>query len=220
MQEGQKNNSANLGTAAIIAAIFIPLAQILAPVISDTYNINYQTKENKEIEISKRKVEIMRLLFENYFGKSPEQQSATISSLTVIFPEELVKIQPLLVTRAENNNIRKQVTQALATTTQIEQSGVNIAVQNEKLGFLALLNGNLTEARTNFRMSYKAFPTYHNVDEIYNKLLTQNLVDDYNQSTPEQKKVIQKDILEKINSLYSWGVPTDIKKQIDIKLKL
>jgi hypothetical protein len=119
----------------------------------------------------------------------------------------------LLEDLKQKNNLPK-VQQKLASTVQTG----DIASQNERLGFLALLNGNLTEARAKFKIAYDAFPTYHNVDEIYHVLLTEDRVKQYNQANEIEKKAIEKQIFQAIVTNYSWGAPPDLLSQIKAKL--
>lgn len=94
-----------------------------------------------------------------------------------------------------------------------------IAVHRERLGFLALLEGNITEARVLFGEAYAVFPTYHNVDEIYRKLLTKDLVDKYDTAKENQKRAIQADIFKQLLEKYAWGMPPDIKSKVEEKVK-
>jgi hypothetical protein len=91
---------------------------------------------------------------------------------------------------------------------------VNQAEKNERLGFEALLRGDWTEAREKFGAAYQAFAEYHNVDEIYNTVLSQKQVEKYNAATPEQQKIIYQEVLAKIWRNYSWGIPSDLRAMI------
>lgn len=91
---------------------------------------------------------------------------------------------------------------------------VSQAEKNERLGFEALLRGDWTEARKKFGAAYQAFAEYHNVDEIYNTVLSQKQVEKYNAATPEQQKIIYKEVLARIWRNYSWGIPPDLKATI------
>lgn len=81
------------------------------------------------------------------------------------------------------------------------------ATQYEVLGFQALLDQNLGQAKDYFNKSYKAYPTYHNVDEISNKLLKKKT------SVSDWGKEIYCPIVEQ----YSWKMPEDQKKQMTTK---
>lgn len=95
---------------------------------------------------------------------------------------------------------------------------VSQAEKNERLGFEALIRGDWTEAREKFGAAYQAFAEYHNVDEIYNTVLSQKQVEKYNAATPEQQKIIYKEVLAKIWRNYSWGIPPDLKATTKDKL--
>jgi hypothetical protein len=94
---------------------------------------------------------------------------------------------------------------------------VSQAEKNEKLGFEALLQGDWTEAREKFGVAYQAFAEYHNVDEIYNTVLSQKQVEKYNAATPEQQKIIYREVLARIWRNYSWGIPPDLRAMIKDK---
>lgn len=80
----------------------------------------------------------------------------------------------------------------------------------ERAGFDAILKGDLEQARSLFESAYQAYPTYHNVDEIYNRVLTQNLIKTYNSASPSEKQSIQYEVMQKIVTSYSWGMPKDL----------
>jgi hypothetical protein len=94
---------------------------------------------------------------------------------------------------------------------------VNQAEKNERLGFEALLQGDWTEARKKFGAAYQVFAEYHNVDEIYNTVLSQKQVEKYNAATPEQQKIIYQEVLARIWRNYSWGIPSDLTVMIKDK---
>jgi|GEM_PF-5101692 len=92
------------------------------------------------------------------------------------------------------------------------------AAKNERAGFQAILDGDLTKARSYFGYAYEGDPTYHNVDEIYNQLLSVEKVKDYNSKSQSQKQVILKQVFREIVNKYSWGAPDDILAQMKARL--
>ena len=110
------------------------------------------------------------------------------------------------------NQAKMAVKTAGESVTRVSQ-----AEKNEKMGFEALLRGDWTEAREKFGAAYQAFAEYHNVDEIYNTVLSQKQVEKYNAATPEQQKIIYKEVLAKIWKNYSWGIPPDLRATIKDK---
>ena len=99
------------------------------------------------------------------------------------------------------------VTQSLETT-----------AKNERAGFQAILDGDLAKARSYFGYAYKRDPTYQNVDEIYNQLLSVEKVKDYNSKGQSQKQVILKQFFREIVNKYSWGAPDNILSQMKARL--
>lgn len=81
------------------------------------------------------------------------------------------------------------------------------ATQYEVLGFQALLDQKLGQAQDYFNKSYKAYPTYHQVDEISRNLLKKKT------SVSDWEKEIYCPIVDQ----YSWGMPEDQKKQMITK---
>ena len=92
---------------------------------------------------------------------------------------------------------------------------VNTAREKEEQGFKALLRGNVNQARVYFYDAYYYFPTYHNVDEIF-KLLS-NEIEAYNQADQEQRSQQLSTIFGQILTRYSWGMPSNLQKQMRVK---
>lgn len=84
----------------------------------------------------------------------------------------------------------------------------------ETQGFESLSSGQLAQARIYFKMAYAAFPTYHNVDEIYHLVLTEGTVDKYPRSSASKKKILRNSI-DTILSKYSWGLSDAMRKKLD-----
>lgn len=103
--------SNKLGVAAIIASIAIPLTNIFAPIIGNWYNMRCQTEINKEIEFYKRKVDLTRILFDNYFNKKPDEQILVINYLMQMFPYEFIdqNINRILISKAANSTIQNNI---------------------------------------------------------------------------------------------------------------
>ena len=103
--------SNKLGIAAIIASIAIPLTNIFAPIIGNWYNMKCQIEINKEIEFYKRKVDLTRILFDNYLNKKPDQQIIVINYLMQMFPKEFIdqNINRILISKAANIKIHDNI---------------------------------------------------------------------------------------------------------------
>jgi hypothetical protein len=96
-----------------------------------------------------------------------------------------------------------------------EKKNLEIARNNEKKGFDALLTGNLSEAKKNFGLAYNAFPTYHNVAEI-NKLLAEE-VKNYERGSEAERNQQLSRIFGQILTNYSWGMPPDIRQKMIVQ---
>jgi hypothetical protein len=90
---------------------------------------------------------------------------------------------------------------------------------DEARGFRAILDGDLEKARTLFGTAYRLFPTYHNVDEIYNEVLTSEVIQAYKTAQPDGKKSIQRDVMQQILDSYSWGMPDDLHNEMKNRLE-
>jgi hypothetical protein len=88
------------------------------------------------------------------------------------------------------------------------------AIDTEAAAFNAIFEGKLEEARILFGKAYAAYPTLHNVDEIFRKVLTQDRVDNYSSADTAKKAEIQKQIAEEILKTYSWGLTDDTKAKL------
>lgn len=106
------------GIAAIIASIAIPLTQIIAPLVGNWYNMKCQIEVNREIEFNKRKIEINKILFENYFGKDNKQQLQTIRIIAANFPDEMRGMHKILIEYASDKIIIEKEMQLVTDITK------------------------------------------------------------------------------------------------------
>ena len=90
----------------------------------------------------------------------------------------------------------------------------------ENQGFKAILSGDLEKARKLFESAYKAYPTYHNVDEIYRKVLADKTINDYQSADPGKKKEIQLEVMQQVLKSYSWGMPANLYDEMRNKVRL
>ena len=95
---------------------------------------------------------------------------------------------------------------------------VKIAQTKENEGFQSLLEGNLTKARDDFKAASNVYPKYHNVEEIHN-LVNSNL-QEFTIGDPLQKGKILTRIFNQIVDKYSWGMPDEVRKQMQIRPKI
>lgn len=156
-----------------------------------------------DIERNRGRVEFTHVFISDYIQGDEETQSIVLEVLRELFPTETLEYENILKKYAKTDTVREKVD-------QLEDS-----IENERLGFISILEGNLGEAREYFRNACEASPAYHNVDEIYNKILTEDIVDEYNQASQIDKENIKKSIIEEILQKYYWGMEDEIKKQYE-----
>lgn len=84
------------------------------------------------------------------------------------------------------------------------------ARENESEGFKDLLADRFDDAIRCFEAAYKAYPDYHNVDEI-RRLLRRNLNNLQDPSTRDRTK---KEVYGQILGKYKWGMPEFAKKEM------
>jgi hypothetical protein len=76
-----------------------------------------------------------------------------------------------------------------------------------------------------FKNAYKDSPTYHSVDEISHLLLTDKIIQEYQdpQTPDSRKQEIINNIYKQIVDKYSWGAPCDqlneMKKSLGMEMK-
>ncbi|HEX8069738.1 MAG TPA: hypothetical protein VF546_07300 [Pyrinomonadaceae bacterium] len=219
-------SSGLLGKAAIIAAILVPLAQVSAPIALDFYKARAEARiradevsSNERIEESKRRVEVTKLFFEQFVGQPAEQQKKLLVTISILYPEQYARLAKAFANESADEAVRQNVNTAQTAAVSVQQMDNGRppdadVITNEREGFKALLGGDLTQARNRFGAAYTQFPTYHNVDEIYNGVLTRALVDEFNRADAGRKAELQKNALTRIYDQYRWGIPPDILPQI------
>lgn len=139
----------------------------------------------------------------------PKRQLAVIAVEIALKPEDAKKV--LRIIAAQDTN------PAVVATAETSLENIQIAIDagsNERAGFQAILNGNLAAARQYFEAAYKASPTLHNVDEIYNRLLAPNQIQTYEGANDAQKSEILRGLYRQILDQYSWGMPEDLKQEM------
>ena len=193
----------NFGIAAIVASILIPLCQIFAPLGVNIYQ-----------EGQKQKLEFVKLYVE-YEKATDERQIEIYSKLRLFFPkywkEYQIEFVPFAKTPEVLNAIKK--TEFQGDVVQVTNSRTS-----EMEGFKYLEQGDLSKAKISFKRAFESFPKLHNVSEIYNLLDKENLTS-YDKETLEKKLRIQRPILRKILDSYSWGMPQEVKKALELKIK-
>jgi hypothetical protein len=210
------------------------LLTVFVPAFSSTEQRNVEkqiAKANQQLESLNRlsaertqnlsrQVEITRLLFDHYFGKPAGEQTAVVSYLRFQFPRDLSrKSLQAILNQSAKHGVRTKITRSVAVVERVRVSNRNTAVAQERIGFLSLVEGDLPNAKRAFGAAYRAFPTYHNVDEISHRVLTGKLVMTYSQAPPALQQRILKFVLSEILSTYSWGIPRDLLPRMQATLK-
>jgi hypothetical protein len=177
---------------------------------------------SQKLETLNRQVEVTRLLFEHFFGKPANEQRAVVNYLTFQFPHDLRKqsLQQILFVEAKPGVVR-QITKSVAAVqpNPVGLSKVDLAVAKEREGFRSLLAGDLASARRAFAAAYDAYPTYHNVDELSHKVLTESTVVSYGRSSAAGRARVLHDTLDVVLTAYAWGIPAELARQLHTKLE-
>ncbi|WP_348257385.1 hypothetical protein [Leptolyngbya sp. AS-A6] len=189
-------------------AIFISsIIGILAMLsIGFAWSLNtYRLKEKLEVNEDK-----LRLANENMVVKNQELEARNSALEAQVHK-----------TNEANNRLaetqQEAMDQGVSLTPDI-QVDKGSAQASESAGFEALLAGNLSQAKDYFGQAYEAFPTYHNVDEIYNTVLTQSTVDRFNSADAADQKAMLRQIYQTILDNYAWGAPREVIDQMETRL--
>jgi septal ring factor EnvC (AmiA/AmiB activator) len=188
-----------------VVAIIIPTVAAILYLGFTVWLINTKQNELKKIEVDlkNRKQELSRV----------EQELSQRG-------EQLGKAEATLALQTEQiRQVQQEIEQGNVVAAQ--EKIVNISTdfkENEINGFRAILEGDLENARRLFEAAYNAYPTYHNVDEIYHQVLTQDRVRTYNIGSSNEKQSIQREIMQEIVENYSWGMPEDLLDEMKSRL--
>lgn len=100
----------------------------------------------------------------------PKRKLAVVAVELALRPEDARKVLEIIATQDTDPEVQAAAVNSLENVNDV----IEISADQERAGFQALLDGNLAQARQSFRAEYEASPELHNVDEIYNRLLTAN----------------------------------------------
>lgn len=209
-----------VSNVAVLLTIFVPefshwKDRNLQRAISESQKQQEQqiAVANQTLQALNRQVEITRLLFDHFFGKSAAEQTAVVRYLTYQFPSDLREksLQAILVLEARKPSVARQITRSVAAiqTKPVGQSKIDVAEAAERRGFRALIAGNLAAARSAFLAAHAAYPTYHNVDELSHVVLSPKQVVRYDKATAAERPVILKNTIGLVLTTYSWGIAPD-----------
>jgi hypothetical protein len=90
------------------------------------------------------------------------------------------------------------------------------AAQYEKRGFASLLAHNFDEAYKNFDEAARLYPDLHNVNEIRDLLIRQKAQLQWSLWKPDDTGA-WKNLYSTILDKYSWGMPADVKAEMEAK---
>jgi len=189
-----------------IIAVLVPTVAAILYLGFTIWLINLKQNELREVEkkLEMRKEDLTKV--EQKISELEDQRRRTEATL------------------AEQNKKIRQVEEQLnkgnvtAAQEQIANIGTDQVRQKEISGFRSILKGDLEDARRSFGEVYKVYPNYHNVFEIYTKVLTKDIIKKYNSSSATEKQEIQREIMQQILTQYSWGMPQDLLKEMKAKL--
>jgi hypothetical protein len=204
-----------VGGAALVASILIPLAQVLTPAAQEylTQDKRIETDSlvqanrlalERESDSRRHKEELADIVLTHYIGKSPSDQSRAIVIITVLFPDQTLGLQEALNRYAANDTIRAEAEAAVAKVVGVGESRLQTARSAEQMGFQALALGDIAQAHAHFNDAYAAYPTYHNVDEIKQKL------DTFSDQGPKARAILLNGIVRE----NSWRMPAEVKGRI------
>lgn len=156
----------------------------------------------------------MEARYEFYKAKEAYPQYQKVKEIYVKLKKELAK------SNIKKKKIAREIVGDYSWTMNDDlKEKIASASRHGRKGFEEILKGNLRQARTEFGKAYKAYPVYQNVDEIYNLVLRDEVINNYEHANSEGKKEIKKNIMGAILKEYSWGMTYDIKKQMKAQLK-
>jgi hypothetical protein len=203
----------------VVGSVLGFMLNVFVPVVSQQRISKQQRRldrriadSTRQVEDLSRKLELSRLLFDHYFGKSAIEQKAVIGYLQIAFPRDLGDKRLLAVLGSvDKPEVAKVITRIAASVKRVPTSRLARASKHEAEGFKALIAKDLPRARAEFLAAYGAYPTYHNVDEISHRVLTERLAATFARSpTPQQDATIAR-VVRQILSTYSWGIPANLR---------
>lgn len=174
-----------------------------------------KVEASRMIEQDKKGVEVTKLFFDGYQGKPAAEQTQTLDILVTLYPDHFIDVQKLLFKQAANAQVKTRVKTAEVTAVNLSRSGgqtkADVAAAAERSGFQAIIRRDLRKARSDFEKAYKAFPTYHSVDEIYHRVLSEDLLGRYSAASPQRKEILLAQLTKEILLKYGWGIPDDLR---------
>jgi hypothetical protein len=170
--------------------------------------------KDREIQSLSRRVAVSRLLFDHFFGRGVTEQRAVVTYLSVEFPRDFLgdSLRAILSAGAQPE-VKPAITSAVVSAKRRETKHVG-AVEQERTGFRLLAAGDLVRANAAFAAAYRAYPEYHNVDEISHKVLAP-VAAAYAEARRVQRRALLARALDDVLTVYSWGIPADLRRRLE-----
>lgn len=174
--------------------------------------------KDHEIQSLSRRVAVSQLLFDHFFGRGAQEQRAVVTYLSVEFPKDFLGDSlPAILKSGADPEVKHAITSATVSAKRRETKHEG-AVAQERAGFRALANGDLLAAKAAFAAAYRAYPEYHNVDEITHKVLAP-VVQRYARAASAQQRTLLARALDDVLTSYSWGMPAGLRPRLEAKLR-
>ena len=168
--------------------------------------------------LKSREVEAFGLRIGSQVEELNDNYKAEIEALKAqLAQSELCDESNDLIDKLDNieANLNKSLTQvrtsAITQTTET-LSKADLAKNAETLGFQAILDRDINQARRSFSEAVNIWGEYHNVSEISNLLDSRK----YNDLASDDLEGWE-EIIEEILDKYSWGMPTSIRNDLLLK---
>ncbi len=166
-----------IGLAAMIASVAIPLAQFFVGYFEQ------QTiqQQNTTLEQERRRLEITKMFMENYVGKKPDVQIATIRIMKTLDPHFFISIEEGLNETTTSDSVRATLRKiTVEAATEIGDNPTNLnkskkaqrvlsAKELENKGYDLLLKGDFENAEKSFHEANQHYPTNISIEEFNKK---------------------------------------------------
>jgi hypothetical protein len=175
-EEVKKPATNQIGIAALIASIGIPLTQLLVGYLQQ------QTTqlENVALEKERRRLEITKLFLDNYVNKKTDVQIATIQIMKSLDPSFFISIEEGLKETTHSDTVRASIKKATVDaaneiavdpTIRVKSKKVQKVLSAQKLekeGYDNFLKGDFKSAKIKWHRANEEFPSFQD-DEFFDK---------------------------------------------------
>jgi hypothetical protein len=129
MPEEVKKSGSQIGLAALIASVGIPVAQLLVGFFEQhTAQLN-----NVALEKERRKLEITKLFLDNYVGKKTDVQIATIQIMKSLDPVFFISIEEGLKETTHSDTVRASIKRATVDAATEIETDPNVKTKIKKV---------------------------------------------------------------------------------------